>query len=136
MAVRSHWRQEIESEEASITIETVGPDAKAVVVSQERGMGAYSDTDVTFYLVTSEGLTEGLSFSSQVSDRGKKEIGYSVDDETTTAGHHYIVLLVEQESYNDEEEDEYGSDEDESWEERYRWNGTEYVQVEGKTGGD
>lgn len=135
-----HWLQEIEGEKASMTVETIGPDKKAVVVNKARATGAYTDTDVTFHLVTSHGLTEIFSFSSKVEDEGREERSYHIDDQATTAGHHDIVLSVEEESYvapdaDDDEDDDGGGDNGagsgvKSWEERYRWDGKEYEQVE------
>jgi hypothetical protein len=128
-----YWSQEIETTDASITIESLGPAARAVVASERRGMGAYSDTQVTFYLVTSQGMAEILAYDSVVRDEGKKEVSYHIDEEATTDGHHDIVLTVEQESFMGEDEGEDGGSyggEDESWVERYRWNGKEYEQVE------
>lgn len=120
-----YWSQEIETEEASITLDTVGPDKTAVVVRERSGMGAYSNDEVTFLLVTPSGLTEIFSFESKVGDEGREERSHEIDDKATTDGHHDIVLSVEVESFEDDGEAG-------SWEERYRWNGTVYVQVEGK----
>lgn len=139
-----YWSQEIEGEKASMTVETIGPGKKAVVVNKGRATGAYTDTDVTFQLVTSQGLTEIFSFSSKVEDEGREERSYHVDDQATTAGHHDIVLSVEEESFvapdaDDDADDDGGGDNGagggvKSWEERYRWDGKEYEQVESTDG--
>lgn len=126
-----HWRQEIEVEDASLAIETIGPGQTAAVVSQRSGHGAYSNTKVMFHLVTSDGLTESFSFLSDVDDDGRKERSYRIDGTKTTAGLHDIVVLVEEESFLEEDDGEVTS-----WEERYRWNGEKYVLVAGKTGSD
>lgn len=124
---------------AWLEIATIGPDRKALVVSEEDGQDAYGTTNVTFYLATPGGLTEILWFSSEVRVAGKKEYSYRVDDKATTAGHHDIVLKVEEAGLvtPDEGDDDGGSQgawEERSWEERYRWNGKEYVQVESEAG--
>lgn len=120
---------------AWLEIATIGPDRKALVVSESDGEDAYGTTNATFYLVTSGGLTEILWFSSEVRLDGKKEYSYRVDDKVTTAGYHDIVLTVEETGLVAPEGGEGdggspGSWEERSWEERYRWNGKEYVQVE------
>ena len=129
-----YWSLEIESEDASHAIETVGPGKKAVVVRERRGMGAYFTEDVTFLLVTPEGLTEIFSFKSEVGGESRREVEHAVDDKTTTAGYHDIVLWVSHETYNPEDEE--SSAMDGSWEERYRWNGEKYEELQGAPEGE
>lgn len=122
---------------AWLEIATIGPDRKALVVSEDDGQDAYGTTNVTFYLATPAGLTEILWFSSEVRVGGQKTYSYRVDDQATTAGYHDIVLTVEESGMVTPDEggddgDSQGSWEERSWEERYRWDGKEYVQVEGE----
>lgn len=114
-----------ESEEASIEVERVGPDAKAVVVTRTATMGGFYEQDVTFHLVTSRGLTEIFSFSSSVDRERKVERSHVIDEKATTAGHHDIVVSVDEESFEEDGEAA-------AWKERYRWNGKKYEQVERK----
>lgn len=114
-----------ESEEASIEVERIGPDAKAVIVTRKTTAGGFYDTDVTFHLVTSSGLTEIFSFSSSVDRERKVERSHAIDEKATTAGHHDIVVSVDEESFEEDGEAA-------AWTERYRWNGKKYEQVERK----